>query len=89
MNPVCFCSLKIEDVFHRILRCHHFTLYRIDLMNSVRSVCNNFESMIDNNKIASLLYGDSRFDKNKSKLILQSSMKYIKTTERFSASLFE
>ena len=58
-------------------------------MNSVKSICNNFESMTDNNKITLLLYGDSRFDENKNKFILQSSMKYIKTTERFSRSLFK
>ena len=66
--------------------CHHFTFYRIDLMNSLKSICNNFESTTDNNKITLLLYGDSRFDGNKNELILQSSIKYIKTDspDRFS-----
>ena len=31
-------------------------------MNSVKSICNNFESMTNNKKETSLLYGDSRFD---------------------------
>ena len=44
--------------------------------------------MIDNNKITKL-YGDSRFDENKNKFIVQSSIKYIKTTGRFPRSLFE
>ena len=43
--------------------------------------------MTNNNKIMLLLCGDSRFDEKKNKFILQSS--YIKTTERFSGSLFE
>ena len=30
-----------------------------------------------------LLYGNSRFDENKNKFILHSSIKYIKTTERW------
>ena len=66
--------------------CHHFTLCRIDLMNSLKSICNNFESTTNNNKITLLLYGDSRFDGNKNELILQSSIKYIKTDspDRFS-----
>ena len=87
MNPVCSCSLEIEDTSHYLLHCHHYTLHRVDLMNSVKSICNNFESMTDNNKIMLLLYGDFRFDENKNKFILQST--YIKTTERFSWSLFE
>ena len=45
--------------------------------------------MTDNNKITLLLYGDSRFDENENKYTLQSSIKYIKTAERFSKSLFE
>ena len=66
--------------------CHHFTLYRIDLMNSLKSICNSFESTTDNNKITLLLYGDSHFDGSKNELILQSSIKYIKTDspDRFS-----
>ena len=87
MNPVCSCSLEIENTSHYNLYCH-FTLHRIDLMNSVKSIGNNFEYMTDNNKITLLLYGDSRFDENKNKFILQSSVKYIKTTERFSGSFF-
>ena len=58
-------------------------------MNSVKSICNNFESMTDNNKITLLLYGDSRFDENKNNFILQSSVKYIQKTERFFGHLFE
>ena len=74
MNPVCSCSLQIEDTSHYLLHCHHFTLNSIDLMNSVKSICNNFGSMTVNNKITLLLYGDSRFDENKNKFILQSSI---------------
>ena len=58
-------------------------------MNSVKSVCNSFEPMTDNDKIRLLLYGDFRFDENKNEFVLQSSIKYIKTTERFSRSLSE
>ena len=45
--------------------------------------------MTDKNKITLLFYGDSRFDENKNEFIFQSSIKYIKTTKRFSGSLFE
>ena len=89
MNLVCSCSLEIEDTSHYLLHCHHFTLYRIDLMNSVKSICNNFESMTDNNKTRLLLYGEFRLDESKNKFMLQSTIKYIKTTERFSRSLSE
>ena len=78
MNPVYSCSLEIEDTSHYLLHCHHFALHCIDLMNNVKSICDNFESMIGNNKITLLLYGDSRFDENKNKFLLQSFIKHIK-----------
>ena len=67
-----------EDTSHYLLHCHHFTFNRINLMNSVKSICNNFESMTDNKKTTLLFYGDSRFGENKNTVILQSSIKYIK-----------
>ena len=78
-----FLYLEIEDTSHYLLHRHQFTLYRIDLMNSVKFICDNFESMTDNNKITLLLYGDSRFDENKNKFILQPSIKYIKKLKDF------
>ena len=72
----------LEDTSCHLLHCHHITFYQIDLMNSVKSICNNFETMNNNNKMTLLLYGDSCFDEKKNKFILKTSIKYIKTTER-------
>ena len=58
-------------------------------MNSVKSVLANFESLSDNIKKEILLYGDSRLDNNKNKFILEATLNNIKTSERFSGSLFE
>ena len=58
-------------------------------MNSVKSVLDNFESLSDNIKKEILLYGDSQLDNNKNKFILGATLNYIKTSERFSGSLFE
>ena len=58
-------------------------------MNSVKSVITNFEPMTDNRKRDIMLYGDSRFDENKNKIILEGTIKYLKNSKRFSGSLFE
>ena len=50
MNPLCSCSLEIEDTSHYVLHCHHFSQYHIDLMNRVKSILENFESLSDNVK---------------------------------------
>ena len=44
-------------------------------MNSVKSVTINFESMTDNRRRDILLCGDSRFDENKNKIILEATIK--------------
>ena len=84
LNPLCSCRLKIEDTPHYLLHCQHF-----DVMNSVKSVIINFKSMTDNRKQDILLYGDSRFDENKNKFILEGTINYLKNSERFSGSHFK
>ena len=63
LNPLCSCSLEIQDTSHYLLHCHHFLHHRVVLMNS--SICDNFDTMSDNIKEDLRLYGDSRFDENK------------------------
>ena len=75
-----FCSLETEDTVHYLLHCHHFSQYRFDLINNLKSVSDDFESFSDNVKRDILLYGDSRFDTNKNKLILEATITYIKNT---------
>ena len=88
-NPFCSCSLVTEDTFHYLLYCHHFSQYRLDLMNSVKSVLDDFKSFPDNDKKDILLYVDSHLDNNKNKYILEATLNYIKNSERFSGSFFE
>ena len=57
-------------------------------MNSVKSICDNFDSMSDNVKEDLVLYGDLCFDENKNKVILKATINYIKNNERFSEYLF-
>ena len=46
-------------------------------MNSVKSICDNFESLSENIEDL-LLYGDSQFDENKNKIILKATISYKK-----------
>ena len=89
MNPPCSCILEIENTSHYLLHCYHFSQYRIGLMNSVKSILENFESLSDNVKKDILLYGDSHLDKNKNRFILEATLTYIKSTDRFSGSIFD
>ena len=87
-NILCSCSLKTEDKSLFLMHWHHFLNHRFDLMNSVKSVCDNFESISDNVKKNLLLCSDSRFDEFKTRFILDATITYIKNCERFFGSLF-
>ena len=58
-------------------------------MNSVNSIIPNFESINDNMKKDILLYGDSRFDENENKIILEATINYLKNSKRFSQAILE
>ena len=62
LNPLCSCSLEIEDTTHYLLHCQNFSNNRYDLVNSVKSIIPSFESLTGNNRIDILAYGDARFD---------------------------
>ena len=74
LSPLCSCSLEIEDTTHYLLHYQRFSNHRYDFMNSVKSIIPNFESLTDNNRMDILLYGDSRFDKNKNKIVLEATI---------------
>ena len=89
LNPLCSCSVETEDTTYYLLHYRYSSNQRPDLMNSVNSVIQNFEFMSENNKKDLLLFGDSRFDENKNKVILEATITFIKKSERFTGSLFE
>ena len=88
-NLLYSCSLEIENTLHYLLHCHHFSQNRVVLMNIVKFVSENFNSLYDNVKKDVLLYGDPRLDENKNKFILEATLSSIKSTERFSESIFD
>ena len=86
LKPLCSYSLETEDTKHYLLHCHHFSQHRIDLINSVIYIFAGFDSLFDNTKKDLLLYGDSHFDVNKNKFILEATLFYSNSTDRFSGS---
>ena len=58
-------------------------------MNTVKSIFQTFESLSDNAKKDILLYGDSRLEWNKNKFILEATLTCLKSTARFSGSIFD
>ena len=42
INPLCFCSLEVENTLHFFLHCHHYSTFRMGLMNKVNQIDENF-----------------------------------------------
>ena len=78
LNPLCTCSLELENTFHFLLHCHHNTLFRAELTNTVKTFVVDFASLSDSKKVKTTLYGDSKWDDNQSNFILSASINYIK-----------
>ena len=89
LNPLCTCSLEIENTSHYLLHCHHNTPLRADLTNSKKTFVVDFESLSDSIKVEILLYGDSWCIDNQNNSILSASIKNIKKTKRFDCFLFD
>ena len=89
INPLCSCSLEVENTLHFFLHCHHYSTLFMGLMNEVNQTDENFSYLSDDNKVSLLLYGDSRFDDNKNNFFLSAPITYILETEGFSASLLQ
>ena len=83
-KPLCSWSLDIEDTSHYLFHGQPFSHHRVVLMISVKSICDNFDSMPDNFKEDLLLYSDG----NRNRVILKATINYIKNTEIFPGSLF-
>ena len=86
INPLYSCSLETENTSHYLLHCHHFSQNPINLMNYVNSVFENFDILSDIKTVV-LLYGDSCLDREPNKIILEATISYIKTSERFTGSI--
>ena len=89
INPLCSCSLDVENTLHFFPHCQYHSTFRMGLMNKVDQIDENFSYLSDVNKVSLLLCGDSRFDDNKNNFILSASITYILKPERFSTSFFQ
>ena len=88
LNPLCNCSLEVEDNEHFFLRCLNFENARRSLFTDISSINSIFKNLPSHLKVQLLLYGDSKLSAIDNNLISKASIKYIMTTNRFSVLLF-
>ena len=52
INPLCSCSLEVENTLHFFLHCHHYSIFRMGLMNKVNQIDESFSYLSDDNKVS-------------------------------------
>ena len=80
----CICDLGIEDAIHFFLKCPLYNAQRTILTSNVNLILDRNNLGIPDNYVTLLLYGHSYLIPSDNRLILQATLKFIKTSKRFS-----
>ena len=83
-SPICKCGLDEETTEHYFLRCHLHSRHRILLLRSLSDIVKNDISVLPSHHLCEiLLYGSKVYNDVSNMLILQSSIRFIRSTKRF------
>ena len=85
LNPICSCGFDIESTSHFLLHCPTFNDEQYTLLSTLNIDCKLLE-LTKFSSSQTLSYGNTLFDKEK-KHILNATIEYILSTERFEEPL--
>ena len=89
LNPLCSCSLEPESIKHYLLHCHFYNVHRKTLLDSLYDIDESISNLSEANLIMLLLYGNSNlYSTSLNTKIINCTICYIKTSERFDIALF-
>ena len=87
LNPICSCSSDIESTSHFVLQCPTFYNEQYTLLSTLNNIDCKLLEPTELSLSQTLLYGNTLFDKEKSTHILNTTIEYILSTERFEEPL--
>ena len=88
LNPFCSCGKgEVETSSHYLLHCSNYSEERLALLNTIRNIDMSILQLSDSKFTSVLLFGDTSFDNNKNTFILDATIDYIISTERFDVPL--
>ena len=87
LNPICSCGLDIESTSHFLLHCPTFNDERYTLLSTLNNIDPTLLELTKSSLSQTLLYGNTLFDKEKNTRILNATIEYILSTERFEEPL--
>ena len=83
-SGICHCSHGIEDTSHFLFSCRSHAIRRAALVTVVNEILYKFRLTQLVNQSQLYLYGDPSLNDSNNKIIILSTIKYIKETRRFS-----
>ena len=89
LNPLCSCSLEVESSTHFFLHCKCYNDIRKTLLDTVKEIANkDLTNYSDEYLVNLFLFGSQSYSFNENKEIIEASIKFILTSERFIGPLF-
>ena len=87
LNPICSCGLDIESTSHFLLHFHTFNYEGYTLLSTLNNSDPTLLELTNSSLSQTLLYGNTLSDKEKNTSILNATVEYILSTERFEEPL--
>ena len=88
IDPLCSCGNDTESTVHFFLHCQNFTTQRQTLLNKLKSINASIMTENENSVVRTLLFGRPDFRYSTNKEIINATISFILTTERFNCPLF-
>ena len=88
VDPLCSCSIAIENTVYYFLHCPNFSAERNTFLNEIAIVGRYIIDQDEIKVVQTFLYGNPTYSVNDNKLILDARIKYILETKRFDGPIF-
>ena len=88
LNPLCSCGSNIESTSHFLLHCPIFHDKRHTLLSTLNNIDSKILESNDSYLTLTLLFGSTSLDSETNTLVLNATIDYILSTERFEEPLF-
>ena len=85
-DPLCSCRNDVESTVHFFFHCQNLTTQRQTILNKLNSI--NWSITAENSVVRTLLFGRPDFTYSTNKKIINATISFILTTERFNCPLF-
>ena len=85
---MCSCSSGIETTIHFLLHCANFNIQRQTLFDKIATIDTNILTENEDSIVNTLLLGKPNCENSFNKALLNASIEYILSTERFNNPLF-